>query len=74
MYTDPNFARRGIGRAILNACEAAARVEGFMRAELVATLAGEPLYAACGYAPLEQMTSVTSKGIAIPLLRMGKRL
>jgi GNAT superfamily N-acetyltransferase len=74
MYTDPEFARRGIGRAILNACETAARAEGFTRAELVATVAGQPLYAACGYTPLEHMTSVTSKGVSIPLLRMGKTL
>ena len=26
MYTDPDYARRGIGRAILNACEDAARL------------------------------------------------
>jgi GNAT superfamily N-acetyltransferase len=72
MYTDPAYTRRGIGRAILNACEEAARAEGFSRAELVATLAGRPLYAACGYAPLEEFTTRTSTGVVIPLARMGK--
>jgi hypothetical protein len=34
---------------ILARCENAARAEGFARAELVATMAGMPLYLACGY-------------------------
>ena len=74
MYTHPGHVRRGIGRAILNACEKAARSEGFRRAELVSTLAGEPLYRACGYIPLEPLTSRTSGGVEIPLLRMGKSI
>jgi GNAT superfamily N-acetyltransferase len=74
MYTAPAFTRRGVGRAVLNGCEAAARAEGFARVELVATMAGQPLYAACGYRPIEAMTSVTSRGITIPLMRMGKAL
>ncbi len=72
MYTSPAFTRRGVGRAILEGCEAAAKTEGFTRVELVATMAGQPLYAACGYHPIEAMTSVTSGGISIPLMRMGK--
>ena len=49
MYTDPAFARRGIGRLILQLCEAEAASAGFRRVELMATLAGEPLYRSCGY-------------------------
>jgi GNAT superfamily N-acetyltransferase len=52
MYTDPAFARRGVGRLILGLCEAAAAAEGFSRVELMATLAGKPLYSACGYAEM----------------------
>src|SRR4051812_49512239 len=33
MYTHPAAARRGVGRLILSLCEAAARAEGFTRAE-----------------------------------------
>ncbi|HEU4826561.1 MAG TPA: GNAT family N-acetyltransferase, partial [Dongiaceae bacterium] len=54
MYTHPSFARRGVGRLILSCCENAARAEGFTRAELVATMAGLPLYLACGYKPVER--------------------
>lgn len=74
MYTSPDFVRRGVGRLILAACEAAARSEGFSRAEMAATLAGEPLYRACGYEVIEPFESVTSTGVAVPLKRMGKAI
>jgi GNAT superfamily N-acetyltransferase len=74
MYTDPAHVRRGVGRMILDACEAAARAEGFSTVELAATLAGEPLYRACGYDVIEPLTSRTGAGVEIPLLRMGKPL
>jgi GNAT superfamily N-acetyltransferase len=74
MYTHPDHKRRGVGRAILDACEAAARAEGFTRTQMAATLAGEPLYRACGYTVVEPFTAPTSAGIAVPLLRMEKPL
>jgi GNAT superfamily N-acetyltransferase len=73
MYTHPAFVRRGVGRLILSLCEDAARTEGFSRAELVATLAGEPLYTACGYRPVERFTDARGGG-AVPLVRMAKDL
>jgi GNAT superfamily N-acetyltransferase len=54
MYTHPSFARRGVGRMILAACEEAAKADGFSRVELAATAGGEPLYTACGYAPVSR--------------------
>jgi GNAT superfamily N-acetyltransferase len=48
-FVDPDFARRGIGRALLGRCEAEARAYGFKRFELMGTLTGIPLYQACGY-------------------------
>jgi GNAT superfamily N-acetyltransferase len=73
MYTHPSFVRRGVGRLILAACEAAARAEGFTRAELVATMAGMPLYLACGYQPVEHFTDDRG-GAPVPLARMIKAL
>lgn len=73
MYTHPAFARRGVGRLILSLCEEAARVEGFHRVELMATMAGEPLYRACGYHPVEPVTDDRG-GTPVPLLRMAKLL
>jgi len=74
MYTDPDHARRGIGRRVLAANEAAARAAGFMRAELMATLAGEPLYLACGYTPIERVAKMSDGGVPVPGVRMGKTL
>ncbi|HEY1880574.1 MAG TPA: GNAT family N-acetyltransferase [Caulobacteraceae bacterium] len=74
MYTDPAFARRGIGRLVLRLCEAAAAAEGFSRVELMATLAGEPLYLACGYAEIERTAWNPIEGVSAPLVRMGKGL
>lgn len=42
MYTHPDFARRGVGRAILAEAERQARAEGFQATELAATLSGAP--------------------------------
>ncbi|MFZ5670395.1 MAG: GNAT family N-acetyltransferase [Pseudomonadota bacterium] len=71
MYTHPDFARRGVGRMILERCESAARAEGFTRLELAATRAGEPLYAAGGFSVLER-TFDARGGVPVPLARMGK--
>ncbi|BCW88240.1 hypothetical protein sos41_13780 [Alphaproteobacteria bacterium SO-S41] len=74
MYTAPSAARRGVGRAILAAGEDAARAESFTAVELAATLAGEPLYRACGYVPELAFEEMTSNGVAVPLIRMVKPL
>ena len=74
MYTDPDYVRRGIGRLILTLCGAAARVEGFTRLELMATLAGEPLYTACGYRVIERAERLSANGVAVPGAVMGKEL
>lgn len=74
MYTDPGFTRRGVGRMILAACEAKAAAEGFSRCEMAATMAGEPLYAACGYERIEPFEAETSNGVRVPLVRMGKAI
>jgi GNAT superfamily N-acetyltransferase len=72
MYTHPEFMRRGVGKLVLSLCEAAAAREGFRSLELVATVAGEPLYTACGYAVIERMDVPTSRGVTVPCARMSK--
>lgn len=69
MYTDPDFARMGVGRRVLTLCEDAARGAGFGSAAMMATLAGEPLYAACGYRVVARITDGP-----VPLVRMARRL
>lgn len=72
-FVHPDFARRGIGWAILTACEAAIIVAGFQTAELVATLAGEPLYAASGYQAVERYEISMTGGLGLPVVRMSRR-
>ena len=75
MYTDPGYVRRGLGRMLLDLCESAARTAGFVRSEMMATLAGEPLYTACGYRRLEApIAAAAADGVSVPLVRMGKSL
>ena len=74
MYTDPDFARLGVGKLILATCEAVVVAEGFSRCEMAATLSGEPLYLAAGYQRIEPFEAVTSSGYPVPLVRMGKPL
>ncbi len=71
MYTNPAYARRGVGRLILSLCEAAAASEGFTRLELMSSLSGEPLYRAYGFRALERVLDSTG-GAAVPLVRMEK--
>src|SRR5688572_33399889 len=66
MYTHPDFTRRGIGRLILETCEAAAAAEGFTTLELMATRAGRPLYEAFGFTPVEEVED-SSGGVPVPL-------
>jgi GNAT superfamily N-acetyltransferase len=71
MYTQPDFARRGVGRLVLEACEAAAAAEGFNTLELMATRSGYPLYEAFGFQPVEDLEDA-SGGAPVPLTRMRK--
>ena len=74
MYTHPNWTRKGIGRLILHLSEEAALSEGFTKFELMATLAGKPLYRSCGYEIEEELEFLSSSGVKVPLIKMVKRL
>jgi GNAT superfamily N-acetyltransferase len=71
-FVHPGWARRGIGRALLAACEAAIIAAGFRRAVLVATLAGEPLYAAAGYRVETRYEVPLAGGPRLPVVRMSR--
>ena len=71
-FVDPEWARRGIGRGILAACESAIQAAGFHSAELVATLAGELFYAAFDYSAGERYEIPMSADLTLPVVRMTK--
>jgi len=73
MFVRPDWTRRGLGRRILQECEAAAYRAGFRRLELVATLPGVPLYEAFGFTPTAEIADIALvDGIHLPCLAMTK--
>jgi hypothetical protein len=59
---------------ILGLCETAAKAERYTSLELMATIAGEPLYSAYGYTVTDRLQIPTSSGIILPGARMTKLL
>ena len=60
-----------VGR-VLAASESAIVGVGFSQNELVATLAGESLYLACGYSEVERYEVAMKDGFKLPVVRMTK--
>jgi GNAT superfamily N-acetyltransferase len=73
-YVHPRWSRRGVGSRVLMECENAAKLAGFSRIELVATLPGERLYAARGYERVDAMQLETPSGESLAAFRMTKCL
>jgi len=73
-FVHPAWARRGIGRSIMAACERAIVEAGFRAVDIVATLAGEPLYASFGYAVVERYEIPLADGLTLPVVRMTRSL
>jgi GNAT superfamily N-acetyltransferase len=72
MFVRPDWTRRGLGWAILDECEHAARERGFRTMSLMATLPGVPLYQAFGFEALEEMEVVLADGVVLPCVRMTR--
>lgn len=73
-YVHPAHARQGLGRLLFRTCAAAARAAGFHDLTLVATLPGEPLYAALGFRVVERLVVDLPNGIELPGARMTRAL
>jgi GNAT superfamily N-acetyltransferase len=74
MFVRGDWTRRGLGRAILEACERAARAEGFRSLALMATLPGEPLYAAFGFRAVERVTLTMPDGVTLGGVAMERAI
>jgi GNAT superfamily N-acetyltransferase len=73
-FVHPAWARRGIGRSIMTACERAIVAAGFGAVEIVATLSGEPLYASFGYGVVERYEIAMAGDLGLPVVRMTKAM
>jgi GNAT superfamily N-acetyltransferase len=72
MFVRSDWTRRGLGRRILEACEAAAKAEGFRTLTLLSTLPGLPLYENYGFRVLERMDVAMPDGVTIGGATMEK--
>jgi GNAT superfamily N-acetyltransferase len=73
-FTHPKYARKGVGRALLEHCEEEARKAGFRSMEMAATLPGVPLYASHGYDEFETFNVPLPGGHSIQVRRMAKQI
>ena len=71
-FVHPEWARRGIGRRILERCESEARAQGFHSLEMMATLPGVRMYRALGYDVGERVDFEMDDGVSIEFVRMDK--
>ena len=74
MYVHPDFARLGLGSLVLATSEAAARLAGFRRAQLLATPLGRHLYRARGWSEREHVLVGPDQHRGLELVRMEKDL
>jgi GNAT superfamily N-acetyltransferase len=73
-FVHPDWARRGIGSRILEACEQDAARAGFRSFELGATAAGERLYRVRGYVELDRVETPLANGASLTVVRTTKRV
>jgi GNAT superfamily N-acetyltransferase len=73
-FVHPGSARQGIGRSIMEACEAAVAAAGFRDVTISATLTGESLYASFGYKAVDRFDIPLPGGIPLPCVRMARSL
>jgi GNAT superfamily N-acetyltransferase len=71
-FIHPEWARRGIGSMILDACENAARAAGFRRYEMGATLTGAKLFGIRGYVAVKPISIPLLNGESLPVIHMEK--
>lgn len=72
MFVRGDRTRRGLGTRILEACEAAAKSEGFTQLTLMATLPGLQLYSAWGFTPIEEVDMPLEDGTLVAGVRMER--
>ncbi|MGQ0846469.1 MAG: GNAT family N-acetyltransferase [Sporichthyaceae bacterium] len=72
MFVRADFTRRGLGRMLLEACERAAREEGYGELALMATLPGVPLYRSWGFGVEEPQQVRLPDGVVLGGIAMRR--
>jgi GNAT superfamily N-acetyltransferase len=72
MFVRPDWTRRGLGRAILQAGHDAARREGFQHLDLSATLPGVAFYRAFGFREIERFVVTLPDGVMLDAIEMDR--
>ena len=72
MFVSGDWTRRGLGTRILEACEDAARAEGFTTLALMATMPGLPLYRSWGFGNEQPQDLVMPDGVVVPGVAMSR--
>ncbi len=73
-FVRPGWERRGIGSALVRACEQAALCRGFHEIEMASTLTGVALYSAHGYNEVERIDVPLENGFTLAVVRMAKAI
>lgn len=71
-YVNPPASRRGVGRGLVTAAEAAVRARGLTRIRLNATLNALQFYECLGYATGELASNRLPTGVDLPCVTMSK--
>lgn len=69
-FIAPAAARRGVGKALFEACKQAALAHGYQSLELMATLPGVPFYKVLGFEKMEDVADTLPDGVTIRFERM----
>lgn len=74
LYVHPRYSGQGLGRALLDACEASMRAHGHDNARVLASLNAEAFYRAAGYQSFGPGTQPLADGTLLACVAMGKPL
>jgi GNAT superfamily N-acetyltransferase len=74
MFVRADWTRRGLGTRILQACETAAKAEGFKFLALMATMPGLPLYERYGFRVTDHTEIALPNGVSVAGAAMEKRI
>jgi GNAT superfamily N-acetyltransferase len=74
MFVRDDWSRRGLGRRILERCEADSRAEGFRELALMSTLPGLPLYLSYGFEKLDDVAIPLPDGLTVAGATMRKAI